>query len=55
MQRLTGNYPAAASYQQALNVYTDLGDRHGEELNNLGDLMSRSPPGRRARDHYDRA
>ena len=42
MQQLTGDYPAAAaSHQQALELFRDLGERLGqaEALNSLGELL----------------
>ena len=57
MQQLTGDYPAAAaSHQQALELFRDLGDRHGqaEALNSLGELSSRTADSQQARDHHAR-
>ena len=58
MQQLTGDYPAAAaSHQQALELFRDLGDRHGqaEVLNSLGELSSRTAASQQARDYHTQA
>ena len=52
VQRLTGDYPAAAaSQQQALGMFRDLGDRRGQAsaIDNLGAraIADRGLPGRR--------
>jgi tetratricopeptide (TPR) repeat protein len=57
VQQLSGDYPAAAaSHQQALALCPD-SDRGGqaETLNCLGELASRTPDGRQARDYHARA
>lgn len=58
IQHQTGDYPAAAaSLTQALALFRDIGDRHhqAEALNNLGELLSQSPPRHQARDHHTQA
>ena len=58
LQQLTGDYPAAAaSHQQALELYRDFGNLAGvaDTLNNLGRLSSRTSATRRARDHHNQA
>ena len=58
VQRLTGDYPAAAaSLTEALGIYGDIGYREGqaEVLNNLGEVLSRSADCQQARDHHLRA
>ena len=58
VQRLTGDYPAAtASLTQALELFRDLGDRHGQAgaSINLGELLSLSLAYREARGYFVRA
>lgn len=58
LQRLTGDYPAAAaSQQQSLELCHALGFRLGqaEALNGLGELSSRTSASRRARDQHTEA
>jgi tetratricopeptide (TPR) repeat protein len=57
-QTVTGDYPSAAtSVTQALELFRDFGDRHGEAAAsiNLGELLCLSSPHREARSYYDRA
>ena len=55
-QRLTGDY-AAASYQEALDLFRDLGQPLGqaEALNRLGELSTRTSATGQARDQHTRA
>ena len=58
VQRLTGDYPAAtASLTQALELFRDLGDRHGQAgaSINLGELLSLSLAYREARGYFVQA
>jgi tetratricopeptide (TPR) repeat protein len=58
VQQLTGDHrAAAASHQQALALFCDLGNRLGqaEALNNLGELSSRTSATGQAREHHNRA
>lgn len=58
MQQLTGDHPAAAaSQQQALALFDDLGHRLGqaEALNRLGELSLRISASGQARDQHSRA
>ena len=58
MQQEAGDYPAAAaSHQQALRLFTDLGNQLGqaEALNRLGELAARTADTARAREHHARA
>ena len=58
VQQLTGDYPAAAaSHQQALELFRDLGDPLGqaEALNRLGELSSRTSATGQARDQHIQA
>jgi len=58
VQRLTGDHlAAAASHQQALELFRDRGQRLGEAeaLNNLGELLTQSRDSHRARDCHARA
>jgi tetratricopeptide (TPR) repeat protein len=57
VQQLTGDYPAAASHQQALQLYREVGNRRGqaETLNGLGELSSRTAATRQARDQHAQA
>ena len=58
MQQLTGDYPAAAaSHQQALSLFGDLGERDGqaEALNSLGELSSRTSANQQALDYHRQA
>ena len=58
MQQLTGDYPAAAaSHQQALDLYRDLGHLRGqaEALNSLGELHPGHRTAQQARERHDRA
>ena len=57
-QQLTGDYPAAAaSHQQALQMFHDLGYRLGlaEAQNNLGQLATRTDDTRHARRYHTQA
>jgi tetratricopeptide (TPR) repeat protein len=58
MQHLTGHYPAAAaSQQQALALFGDLGNRLGqaEALNRLGELATRTADTAQARERHAQA
>ena len=58
MQQETGDYPAAAaSHQQALALFGDLGNLLGqaEALNRLGELSLRTSATAQARDQHSRA
>ena len=58
MRQLTGDHQgAAASHHQALRLYRDLGDRHGQAdvLNSLGELASRTAGTHQARDQHSQA
>ena len=58
MQQQTGEYPAAAAnHQQALALFSDLGNLLGpaEALNRLGELSSRTSATARARDYHNQA
>jgi tetratricopeptide (TPR) repeat protein len=58
VQRLTGDHPAAtASLTQALELFRDLGDRHGQAgaLINLGELLLVSSEYREARGYFTQA
>ena len=58
MQQETGDYPAAAaSHQQALALFGDLGNRLGqaEALNRLGELSLRTSATGQARDQHTQA
>ena len=58
MQQETGDYPgAAASHQQALALFADLGHLLGqaEALNRLGELSLRTSATGQARDQHTRA
>ena len=58
MQQETGDYPAAAaSHQQALALFGDLGNLLGqaEALNRLGELSLRTSATAQARDQHTRA
>jgi len=58
VQQHTGDYPAAAaSHQQALTLFDDLGNLLGqaEALNRLGELSSRTSATARARGYHTRA
>ena len=58
MQQQTGDYPAAAaSHQQALELFGDLGNRLGqaEALNRLGELALRTSATGQARDQHTQA
>ncbi len=58
MQQLTEDYPAAAaSHQQALQLFHELGNQPGqaEVLNNLGELMTRFSATQDAHHHHTRA
>lgn len=58
VQRLTGDYrAAAASHQQALEMFRDRGQPLGEAeaLNSLGELLTQSAASARARDCHARA
>jgi tetratricopeptide (TPR) repeat protein len=58
VQRQTGDYPAAAaSHQQALALFGDLGNRLGqaEALNRLGELSLRISATAQARDQHSQA
>jgi len=58
VQQETGDYPAAAaSHQQALTLFGDLGDRLGqaEALNRLGELAARTADSAQAREHHTQA
>ena len=55
---VTGDYPAAAaSHQQALTLFADLGNRLGqaEALNRLGELATRTADTPQAREYHTRA
>ena len=53
---MTGDY-AAASHQQALAIFRDLGSPldQAETLNYLGELSSRTSAAGQAREHHSRA
>ena len=58
MQQETGDYPAAAaSHQQALALFADLGNRLGqaEALNRLGELATRTADTPQARERHAQA
>ena len=58
MQQETGDYPAAAaSHQQALALFRDLGNRLGqaEALNRLGELSTRTSATGQARERHTQA
>ena len=58
MQQETGDYPAAAaSHQQALALFRDLGNRLGqaEALNRLGELSTRTSATSQARERHTQA
>jgi len=58
VQQETGDHAAAAaSHQQALTLFTDLGNRLGqaEALNRLGELAARTGDTPQARDHHTQA
>jgi hypothetical protein len=55
---LTGDYPAAAaSHQQALALFGELGNLHGQAdaLNGLGELSSRTSAPSQARERHAQA
>ena len=58
MQQETGDYPAAAaSHQQALSLFADLGNRLGQAaaLNRLGELATRTANSAQARENHAQA
>jgi tetratricopeptide (TPR) repeat protein len=58
VQHLTEDYPAAAaSQQQALRLFRDIGNRLGqaEALNRLGELATRTSAADQARKHHAQA
>src|SRR5262245_7525452 len=57
IQQLTGDYAAAASHQQALAIFRDLGSRldQAETFNYLGELSSRTSATGQSREHHSRA
>ena len=57
VQQLTGDFPAAASHQRALAMFSDLGNLLGqaEAHNNLGQLAIRAANTPQARTHHAQA
>jgi tetratricopeptide (TPR) repeat protein len=57
VQQETGDYAAAASQQQALALFRDLGNRLGqaEALNHLGELATRTANTQQARERHTQA